>query len=337
MSNDSVPTLIKAASALFYAISSISIVFVNKILLTNFRFPSFLYVAFGQMFTTVLVLFALKQFRLVSYPRLDNSIPRKIFPLPIFYAANLVAGLGGTQRISLPMFTVLRRFSILLTMVLEWVVLRETPTFAVKFSVFLMIFGSMVAAIFDLSFDTLGYVLIFINNISTAANVVYMKKKLESKELGKYGLLFYNSLFMLFPLISLILWRTDDADELITYVEEGYLTVPVICCLAMSCIGGLVLNYSMVLCTAHNSALTTCCVGPIKNMVVTYVGMLSSGDYMFGWTNFLGINISVFGSFLYAYVTFRTKEHRPGGSSHNADVGRLITVEPAEKVTLLPY
>ena len=44
-----------------------------------------------------------------------------------------------------------------------------------------MIFGSFVAAIFDLSYDTYGYTLIMINNVCTAANVVYTKKKLEAK------------------------------------------------------------------------------------------------------------------------------------------------------------
>ncbi|KAL3077236.1 hypothetical protein niasHS_013225 [Heterodera schachtii] len=278
------------------------------------------------MVTTVVVLLLLRQLRLISFPRLDSSIPRKIFPLPILYAVNLISGLGGTQRISLPMFTVLRRFSILLTMLLEYTMLGEVPTFGVKLSVFLMIFGSAVAAVFDLSFDLFGYVLISVNNVATAANGVYTKKKLDGKELGKSGLLFYNSLFMLIPLSAIILIHTEDTEKLLSFVENGHLTVSVWSFLALCCLGGILLNYSTVLCTSHNSALTTACVGPIKNMFVTYIGMFSSGDYVFNLTNFVAINISVLGSVLYTYVTMRKSQSK---------TARHVTVFPAEKAALI--
>ncbi|TMS40158.1 hypothetical protein L596_006575 [Steinernema carpocapsae] len=296
----------RALSAFFYAISSILIMFVNKILLTNLKFPSFLWTAVGQMFATIVIIFIGGELKLISYPKYDSSIPRKIFPLPLFYFFNLVTGLGGTKIINLPMFTVLRRFSILMTMILECLVLGVRASFAVRVSVGLMILGSMIAAMYDLAFDSYGYFLIFINNLCTAANGVYMKQKLDAKELGKYGLLYYNALFMFLPAFGWALF-SEETDKVRDYVDAGQFTTAVLVCFMMSCVCGFVLNYSLVMCTHFNSALTTTCVGPIKNLFVTYVGMFSSGDYIFEWTNFLGINISVLGSILYTYVTFRTK------------------------------
>lgn len=36
--------------------------------------------------------------------------------------------------------------------------------------------------------------------------------------------------------------------------------------------------------------------------------MFIGGDYVFSWLNCIGINISVVGSLLYTYVTFRKKK-----------------------------
>ena len=96
----------------------------------------------------------------------------------------MLFGLGSTQSLSLPMLTVLRRLSILLTMVAEHLFLGVQVKTEVKLSVYLMIFGAAVAASNDLAFDLAGYFYIMMNNVSTAANGVYMKKKLDAKSLG---------------------------------------------------------------------------------------------------------------------------------------------------------
>ena len=53
-----------------------------------------------------------------------------------------------------------------------------------------------------------------LNDFFTAGNGVLMKQKLESKDLGKYGLMFYNSLFMLGPAI-VFAWQTGDIEEVL--------------------------------------------------------------------------------------------------------------------------
>ena len=53
-----------------------------------------------------------------------------------------------------------------------------------------------------------------LNDFFTAGNGVLMKQKLESKDLGKYGLMFYNSLFMLGP-ATVFAWQTGDIEEVL--------------------------------------------------------------------------------------------------------------------------
>merc|ERR1719228_50705 len=108
--------------------------------------------------------------------------------------------------------TVLRRFSILMTMLGEFYILKSQPSATVQLSVYLMIFGSGVAALNDLAFNLKGYTYVLLNDFFTAGNGVLIKKKLESKDLGKYGLMFYNSLFMLLPAI-LFAFQTGDLER----------------------------------------------------------------------------------------------------------------------------
>ncbi|CAK8676006.1 unnamed protein product [Clavelina lepadiformis] len=294
----------------FYGLSSIAIMMVNKSVLTNYKFPSAQFLGLGQMIAAVFILMFGKFFKLVSFPDFHRSTILKIQPLPLLYFGNLVCGLGGTKQISLPMFTVLRRFTILLTMILEIYVLGKHPSKTIVITVITMIIGSIIAASDDLAFDLIGYIFIFCNDIFTAANNVYIKKHLNTNDLGKYGIIFYNCLFMIIP-ATLLLYYTGDFEKSMQF--ESWNDVNFLVLFVLSCTMGFILIFSTTLCTAYNSALTTTVVGCIKNIVITYIGMVFGGDYVFSWTNFVGINISVFGGILYSFVAFKAKQKKDSG------------------------
>ena len=108
------------------------------------------------MLATLFILNVGRSLKIITFPPLSTETFRKIWPLPLMYLGNMVFGLGGTQNLSLPMMTVLRRFSILMTMIGEFWVLKVRPSTSIQMSVYLMIFGSLVAASNDLAFNLLG-------------------------------------------------------------------------------------------------------------------------------------------------------------------------------------
>ncbi|XP_072006929.1 nucleotide sugar transporter SLC35D2 isoform X1 [Engystomops pustulosus] len=287
-------------SALFYGVSSFLIILVNKTVLTSYRFPSSTFLGVGQMGFTILILYIGKVKGIITFPDFDREIPKRIFPLPLLYIGNHLTGLSGTQKLSLPMFTVLRKFSILFTLILEMVILKKRYSLSVALSILAIVIGAFVAASFDLSFNLEGYIIVLLNDAFTAAYGVYTKEKINPKELGKYGVLFYNAAFMILPTLILTIW-TGEFKEAVYFKQ--WTNVYFAFQFLLACMMGFILLYSIVLCSYYNSALTTTVVGALKNVSIAYIGIFIGGDYMFSWINFIGLNICMAGGAAYSFVT----------------------------------
>ncbi|KRX56492.1 DENN domain-containing protein 5B [Trichinella sp. T9] len=274
-------------TALFFGITSSLIVFVNKFILTNYRFPSLTFVGLGQLAGTVSIVCLWNAFRCKNGHLSFGSL-KKLFPLPLIYLLNLLSGLGSTKALNLPMFVVMRRFALLFTMIGEFIFLGYRFNRSVKLAIFLMILGAIVAAVNDIYIDIIGCGYVLFNDLMTAANTICAKEKMNNVNLPKNDMLFYNAVCSL-PILLCYCLLVDDLNEII-YFEfwKDWVFLLLFCC---SCVGGYLLNMSTILCTHFNSPLTTSCIGTIKNIFITYIGMVCTSDYAFSWPSFVGIHI----------------------------------------------
>jgi hypothetical protein len=403
----------KILSALFYGSVSLIIIFTNKAIMTAYDFKHFDFLATVQFLTTTIILSTLNYLKKIEIPKLTMPIAREILPISFMFLGNVICGLGSTRTLNLPMFTALRRFSILMTMIAEYYVLNNKPSNPIILSVSMMVGGALFAALFDLAFDYEGYLLVFLNNSFTCLNGVWLKKASISGKCNKMGLLYYNSLFSLIAMFLFffcdhlyvssnnqyissnlikretittrkLLYSNIDSSKYQIYndyftsninmeTEDGFdinfvdnfddrklielpehvvtnsmpnlrerkmkkimhdkikdetnanISLPndkiiiskiteiynfdkwnnneFTSLFVVASFMGTVLNYSIFLCTTINSALTTAVVGCLKNVMTTYIGMIIFFDYKFQLLNFIGLNISIFGSLYYTYIT----------------------------------
>ena len=127
--------------------------------MTEYSFPFFDFLAAIQFISTTFVLTILILLKKIEVPYLNYSIVVEILPVSLMFLGNVICGLGSTKSLNLPMFTALRRFSILMTMIAEYCFLNSRPSYYIIFSIMMMVGGALVAAAYDLSFDTFGYTL----------------------------------------------------------------------------------------------------------------------------------------------------------------------------------
>uniref|UniRef100_A0A2P2JR96 Uncharacterized protein MANES_03G005300 n=1 Tax=Rhizophora mucronata TaxID=61149 RepID=A0A2P2JR96_RHIMU len=74
---------------------------------------------------------------------------------------------------------------------------------------------------------------------------------------------------------------------------------------------GIVLNYTMFLCTIVNSALTTTIVGVLKGVGSTTLGFVLLGGVQVHALNVTGLVINTAGGVWYSYAKYQQKKSKP--------------------------
>ncbi|GAU15091.1 hypothetical protein TSUD_08290 [Trifolium subterraneum] len=204
----------------------------------------------------------------------------------------------AVRGVNVPMYTTLRRTTVVFTMLVEFLLVGQRYTHSVVFSVGLIIFGAFVAGARDLSFDTYGYAVVFMANISTAIYLATIARIGKTSGLNSFGLMWCNGI-LCGPV--LLVW-TFIRGDLTTTINFPYLFSPgFLVILLFSCILAFFLNYCIFLNTTLNSALTQTICGNLKDLFTIGFGWIIFGGLPFDFWNVIGQCLGFAGSGLYAY------------------------------------
>lgn len=268
-----------------YMSSSFMIVIFNKIILTQFHFPSIPFLMFWQSFVS----------SIFFYWKLKQRANRKLIMVCLLNVANIFFGLNAAGTLNIAMFTALRRISIMMTLIAQWWFLKKKSTRPVVATVAVMVFGSFVAASDDLTFDLVGYGFAMMNNLLTAGSQIASKYALDNGW-KKETILFYSSLCSMFISAAMSL-------NFHPY-RFKYWTTPVFqIALVSSIVLGILLNYGASWVIEKNDALTLAVAGSAKSAVMGLLVCMGLFDptYQFTWVNFVGLQLSAVASFFYVY------------------------------------
>lgn len=300
-----------AYAAISYMACAVLLVLFNKAALSSYSFPCANVITLCQMICSCGFLYALRHLKLISFSAgesfmvTDNSkalVPLKTLintiPLAIAYLLYMLATMESVRGVNVPMYTTLRRTTVVFTMIVEYILVQQRYTRPVIGSVALIVLGAFIAGVRDLSFDYYGYVVVFLSNVTTAIYLATIARIGKSSGLNSFGLMWCNGI-LCGPVLFIWTFVRGDLEMTMNFpylLSPGFLVV-----LLFSCILAFFLNYSIFLNTTLNSALTQTICGNLKDLFTITLGWMIFGGLPFDVLNVIGQLLGFIGSGLYAY------------------------------------
>ncbi|CAL9161392.1 unnamed protein product [Musa hybrid cultivar] len=192
-----------ASAAVSYMACAVLLVLFNKAALSSYNFPCANVITLFQMISSTCILYAMRRWRIISFtngePHKGSFVPLEtIFhtlPLSIAYLLYMLATMESVRGVNVPMYTTLRRTTVMFTMIVEYLLTRQKYTHPVVGSVALIVLGAFVAGARDLSFDAYGYGMVFIANMTTAIYLATINRVgRKSSGLNSFGLMWCNGI-----------------------------------------------------------------------------------------------------------------------------------------------
>ncbi|XP_041022739.1 UDP-N-acetylglucosamine transporter UGNT1-like [Juglans microcarpa x Juglans regia] len=300
-----------AYAAISYMSCAVLLILFNKAALSSYSFPSANVITLFQMICSCCFLYAMRRLKIISFTVgesltvSDNAttfVPlktlRHTFPLSGAYLLYMLATMESVRGVNVPMYTTLRRTTVVFTMVVEYILAGQKYTSSIVGSVGLIVLGAFIAGARDLSFDGYGYAVVFLSNITTAIYLATIARVGKSSGLNSFGLMWCNGIIC-GPVLLFWTFVRGDLEMTINFpylLSPGFLAV-----LLCSCILAFFLNYSIFLNTTLNSALTQTICGNLKDLFTIGFGWLLFGGLPFDFLNVIGQLLGFIGSGLYAY------------------------------------
>ena len=288
-------------------LTAILLIYFNKAAFSYYHFAAPNLLALSQSLCSLLLLSTARHYGLLTYQPFSLATFRLLLPISLSFVAYMVLGMLAMKLVSLPMYTTLRRTTVVFVMALEHITAGKGSSPLVKLSVAVMLAGALVAGWKDIRFDLLSYAIVFTYNGFTALYLVLINRisTRERREanhehrapLTQWDFMYYNNLTTI-PLLALTVAATGETQSLL---QSPFLSSPLFhLSLLASSLLAFVLNYAIFRNTAVNSALTQTVAGQAKDVVVVAIGVWAFEDGALDAGGALGVALGFAGSLGYA-------------------------------------
>ncbi|KAI8584646.1 hypothetical protein K450DRAFT_217280 [Umbelopsis ramanniana AG] len=319
-SNSSVvaPSLIKlspgaraALPIISYCTASILMTVTNKYVVSGYDFNMNFLLLSIQSIVAVVLLESFKFLNLIKYRDFDWNEARNWFPIAAFLVAMIYTGSKALQYLRIPIYTIFKNLTIILIAYGEvfWFGSHVTQLMLVSF--LLMVFSSIIAGWADVSatlselvkLDTtiIGYIWMAANCFSSAAFVLFMRKRIKMFNFKDFDTVFYNNLLsiplLIIPSFLFEDWRAENLAK--NFPDE--VRTQLILAMVFSGVSAFAMSYASAWCVRTTSSTTYSMVGALNKLPIAASGIVFFGDPA-TFANISAIFVGFVAGLVYSYA-----------------------------------
>ncbi|KEG09571.1 GDP-mannose transporter [Trypanosoma grayi] len=303
------------ASVLAYSICSMSMIILNKLVIFTFGLNYPMGLLFIQNSGAVLLVSFARRMKWLHYPDFSMEVTKKWLPLTLLFVAMLWTSMKSLHTMSVSMQTIIKNLAVIITAMGDSKLYGRRVTPVMYFSFVLMVFGSYMGAKGDRWVTTWGLFWTFMNIAATVCYTLYMKQLLGdvSKQIGRYGPVFYNNLLSLPFILAASLPSMPDMAASLMIASWWTLFSVVLMILA-----GSLMTFAVFWCMKETSPTTFSVIGAVNKAPLAIMGMIVFKQFP-TLTGYCGIMVALTGGFIYTYANIGTGANKPSEDGRNAD------------------
>jgi len=301
----------KIASVItFYFIISLSMVFLNKVVMDNLQFPFPLLLTWLQFVVAIIciVVFGylgkvgVSVFSIIPPWEFDMEIAKKVLPLTIVYLCMVVFNNLCLRYVQVSFYQVARSLTVLWTALFQRLFLGKSVSYIRVAAVCVVFSGFVVGSKGETMFDWGGLIFGVVASMFVALYGIFVKRVLPAVDNNEWRLLIYNTVMATVMLLPVVI-VTGETEPLDPRYNSVAMSKDIWLAILLSGLAGFLINIAIFMQIKYTSPLTNAISGTVKAAVQTLLGVLLFGN-LISLMNFFGIIMVIAGSFWYGQLSF---------------------------------
>lgn len=234
-----------AAIIAVYCVCGTAMTLVNKVTVSQFSFPNALIAIQNVMAVVVLLSGSIAMPSTFGrMPRLTAQTLREWVPIVFLFVGILLSSLMALMKVTAVTLIVIRNLISCTVAFFEYAVLKTKIGQCSMLSLAGILGGATLYAMYDITFDAVGYVWLLVNIVATTTYQVSVKRLITSKaskEMGPLGCSFVkNTLSM--PVMLLLCAASGEGSKLAHHASAGLVTGNTVAVILLSGVIGIGLS-----------------------------------------------------------------------------------------------